>query len=93
MSPGSFEIVSDLWGVKSEPNFLRSCRKTQTLKSQKERALEMIYAIAAQTFFHLLEVQSKYFHLTESFKWKQGVSIKQAKFTFSEPLLLAHFPS
>lgn len=51
----------------------------------------MIYSIAAQTFSHLPKVQSKYFHITESFKWKQGESIKQAQFTFSEPLLLACF--
>lgn len=78
MTPESFEIVSDLWGVKREPNFLRSCRETQTLQSQKEIAWEMIYTVAAQTFFHLPKVQSKCFHITESFKWKQGVSIKQA---------------
>lgn len=50
LSPGSFEIVSDLWGVKSEPNFLGTCRKIQTLKSQNEMAFEMIYTIAAETF-------------------------------------------
>lgn len=78
LSPGSFEIVSDLWGVKSEPNFLGTCRNTQTLKSQNEIAFEMIYIIVAETFFHLPKVQSKYFHITESFKWKQGLSINQA---------------